>query len=529
MPQQMQGMSAGLKRALSGFTSGQKAVTGLALVGLLLVALVFSSWSSKPELVPLFTGLESVDAAAITEQLTTIGTTYDLTAGGTTVLVPQKDVYQLRIDMAAEGLPANSTSGYALLDNQGMMTSEFRQRVDYQRALEGELSKTITSIDGIAATTVHLVMPEENLFSEDARQPSASVLVKNKPGESMTPNQVQAVVNLVSSSVEGLQQENVTVADSKGNVLSTAGEDGVSLAAGDARATQTAMFEKNLQTSVEQMLAPVVGAGKAVVRVTAQLNFDRRETTSESFGGPTPAPVMTERIGNETYTGTGTVVGGVLGPENVTTPGGGASDYTKEQGDRTFGVDKVTEQTTSAPGAVERLSVAVILDDGAAPGVAPAQVQQLVMAAAGLDAARGDVVQVSRMAFDTTAAEAATAEFAQLEAGAKSQQRWAFARTAGVLLVVGLLLLYALRTMRRDRRSPVELPMLELEASQLSALEAEEAAMLAAARRLALNPPAIAPEQARRLAVQAEVGELVERQPEEVAQLLRGWLADRGQ
>lgn len=528
MPAQISKLPASLRTLFAGFTAGQKAVTALALVALLIGGVVFTSWAGKPSMVPVFTNLAASDAAAITEELNTRGTKYTLADGGATVLVPQKDVYQLRLDLSAAGLPENGKSGYELLDAQGITTSEFRQRVDYQRALEGELSKTISSIDGVEATTVHLVIPEEALFSEDGRQPSASVLVKNKPGKSLTGGQVQAVVNLVSSSVEGLTPEQVTLADAKGTVLSAAGEAGASAAAGDARAVQTAAFEKDLQTSVEQLLMPVVGSGKAVVRVKAALDFDKKATTSEIFNPEDKEPpAVSKSVTTETYEGGSPIIGGVLGPENVGNQAieGGDSRYEKGQETSALAVDKVTEQVESAPGKVERLTVAVVLDAAAAGTVSPAEVQQLVAAAAGIDPARGDVVQVSRMAFDDTAAKAAEAEFAALEAEKKSAQRWSLIRTTGVLLAVGLLLLYALRSMRRDTRTEVELPY-DVEAAQL-ALEAEHAATLAAAERRALEPPPITTEERQRLTIQGEIGELVERQPEEVAQLLRGWLADR--
>jgi flagellar M-ring protein FliF len=517
--------SDALKTTLSGFTAGQKAMTVLAVIAVLLGAVVFTSWATKPSLVPVFTNLESSDAAAITEELTTRGTQYELAEGGTTVLVPQADVYQLRLDLSAAGLPEGGEAGYELLDEQGITTSEFRQRVDYQRALEGELAKTISSIDGVAAATVHLVIPEESLFSEDGRTPSASVLIKDEVGKGMTDGQVQAVVNLVAASVEGLDHERVTVADAKGRVLSGDGQDAAGTLS-DARVTQTATFEKALQGSVEQMLTPLVGSGKAVVRVSADLDFDKRETTTESFETDKQAPLVTEKTGGEDYTGTGAVVGGVLGPENVVQENGGESTYKKAEGERTFAVGKTTEQAVSAPGAVKRLSVAVVLDAGADPQITTAAVQQLVSAAAGLDPARGDVVEVSRLAFDTTAATAAEEEFAALEAAERSAQRWALGRTVGIMLLVGLMVLYALRVMRRDRRTEIDPSTLELEAMQLQAIDLEEAAMLEAAQQLALEA-AVTPEEARRVAVQAEVSELVERQPDEVAKLLRGWLADR--
>ena len=527
MPAQLNGIVGRGKQLLAGFTSGQKAMTALALVALLIGGFAFTSWAAKPALVPVFTNLASADAAAITEQLSASGTPYELADGGSTVLVPQKDVYQLRLDLSAAGLPAGGTTGYELLDKQGITTSEFRQRVDYQRALQGELSKTISSIEGVEATTVHLVIPEEALFSDDNRQPSASVLVKTRPGAKLSSGQVQAVVNLVSSSVEGLEPAQVTLADASGNVLSSAGDDGASAAAGDARASQTATFEASLQESVQQMLAPVVGAGKAVVRVKADLDFDKRETRTERFETDRKAPTVSETTARESYEGTGQVVGGVLGPENVTTPEGGDSTYDKESTSRQYAVGKVTEKAVAAPGKVQRLSVAVILDAEAAGVVNPAEVKQLVGAAAGIDTARGDVVEVSRMTFDDSAAKAAEEELAKLEAAEKSQQRWGLLRTVAVLLVVGLVLVHAMRILRRDRRVPVTVAVQELEARQQQAIAAEEAAMLAAQARLQLAAAPADPAEERRLSVQHEIGELVERQPEEVAQLLRGWLADR--
>ncbi len=527
MPAQLSKVGGSLRTLFAGFTAGQKAVTAIALVVLLAGGFAFTSWASKPSLVPVFTNLEAGDAAAITEELTTRGTQYELADGGATVLVPKKDVYQLRLDLSAAGLPEGGKAGYELLDNVGITTSEAQQRINYQRALEGELSKTISSIEGVEATTVHLVIPEDSLFSEDTRQPTASVLVKTKPGKSFAPGQVQAVVNLVSSSVEGLDPERVTLADSKGNVLSTSTEGGLNAAAGDARATQTATYERDLQTSVQEMLTPVVGSGKAVVRVKAQLDFDKRNTTREIFGteGKTPAAV-TEKVENEKYEGGGPLIGGVLGPENVNTDlNGGNSSYEKANRTTTVAVDKVTEVATAAPGSVQRLSVAVILDAGAAGTVSPQEVEQLVSAVAGLDLARGDTIEVSRMAFDDTAAKAAEEEFAQIAAAEKSAKRMALIRTGGVLLVVGLMVLYALRTMRRDRRTPVELP-LEIDLAQQAALDAEAAAALEAAERRALEP-AMSGAHTKRLEIQGEIGDLVERQPEEVAQLLRGWLADR--
>ncbi len=526
MPPQLSKATANARVLLGGFTAGQKAVTGIAIVALLVGGFFFTSWAAKPSLVPVFTNLEPADAAAITEELTTRGTQYELAEGGATVLVPKKDVYQLRLDLSAAGLPEGGKAGYEILDDVGITTSDEQQRINYQRALEGELSKTISSIEGVEATTVHLVMPEESLFSGDARQPTASVLIKMKAGKEFDSGQVQAVVNLVSSSVEGLSPERVSVADSKWRVLSASSEGGINAAAGDVRTTQTARFEEDLENSVQEMLGAVVGTGKAVVRVNAQLDFDKKDTVRETFNPDNKqAPAVSRQSESEKYAGTDQIVGGILGPENVDTNlEDGENSYEKVKENVVLAVDKVTETATAAPGSVKRLTVAVILDAGAAGTVSPAEVEQLVAAATGTDAARGDVVEVSRMAFDDSAAKAAEEEFAQIAAAEKAAKRSSLIRTGVVLFVVLLLVLYALRTMRRDRRTPVELPY-EVDVTQ-AALEAEQAAALAAAELRALEP-AMSGAEVKRLEIKGEIGELVERQPEEVAQLLRGWLADR--
>ena len=447
---------------------------------------------------------------------------------GRTVMVPQSDVYQLRIDLSAAGLPSAGKTGYALLDNQGMTTSEFRQRVDFQRALEGELSKTISSIQDVRAATVHLVIPKETLFSDDTRQPSASVLLATKPGATLTAGQVQAVVHLVSSSVEGLDATGVTVADDQGNVLNAPGEEGASAAIGDARTAQTLAFEQGLSGSVQDMLTQLVGPGNAVVRVKAELDFDQRETMTESFQDAATAPKTSESSTSETYTGTGSTTGGVLGSELVPGPvAGGAgttNDYAKESTQASYAVGKITEQAKAAPGAVKRLSVAVMIDAEAGGNLQPSEVQSVVAAAVGLDLARGDVVEVRRLAFDDSAQQAAQAELEQAQAQAGRDQKMGWGRTGAIVLAVLVMAMLVSRSLRRDRRTPVVLSTAELEAAVLANEDSRALAMAGAPRQL---EQAVDPVDVQRIAVREEIGELVERQPDEVAQLLRGWLADR--
>ncbi|OLP66191.1 flagellar M-ring protein FliF, partial [Salmonella enterica subsp. enterica serovar Javiana] len=191
---------ARIGRTFGGFTPGQRVVTAVAAVAVLVGGAMFVSWVSKPTYAPLFTGLSTTDASAITAKLTEAGEPYTLADGGQTVMVPQADVYQKRIDLSGQGLPAgdNGTQGYSLLDKQSMTGSDFQQKVTYQRALEGELSKTIESINGVQAAVVHLAIPQDDVFSTDASAPTGSVLVKTAPGVNLSSTIVDSVVHLVA-------------------------------------------------------------------------------------------------------------------------------------------------------------------------------------------------------------------------------------------------------------------------------------------------------------------------------------------
>ncbi|MCU1375958.1 MAG: flagellar M-ring protein FliF [Actinomycetia bacterium] len=512
--------------AFEGFTRGQKTMLGIAVVAVLIGGFMFTKWSAAPSYTSLYSNLSSKDASDVTTQLTSKGVSYKLADGGATIMVPRAEVYQLRLDLSSQGLPSTGQPGYSLLDKQGITTSEFRQRVDYQRALEGELANTVGAIKGVQSATVHLVIPKDDLFSKDASKPTASVLVQEASGGSMTAGQVQAIVHLVASSVEGLDPTDVTVADGNGRVLSAPGEDG--LAAGDARTEQTTGFESQLSGSIEELLVPLVGEGHAVVRVKAALDFDKKQTTSETFGNPRgTALAVNEATSKETFTGSGTPTAtGVLGPTGGPTTGTGSGNYSKETADRGFAVDKVTEQVQTAPGKVSRLTVAVLLDAGA-KNVDRAAITALVSAAAGIDTTRGDTVQVNALKFDTSAADAAKKALQSQQATAKQSQLFAMLRTFGSLLIVALVLFFAFRSARKAtayQRVPMALPSgtIDIEPIELTAGGEHDGIDLAEL----VDPAFTALPPAKEL-VPGHLVDLIDRQPDDVAQMLRGWLSDR--
>src|SRR3954449_10535407 len=225
--------------AFKSFTPGQKAVTITAVIALVIGGYFFATWASKPSYSILFNNLSTKDASAIVDSLQKAGTSYELANDGQTILVPQDQVNDLRLTLSGEGLPGDAGTGYALLDQQGITTSDFMQHTNYQRALEGELSNTIKSIDGVEAATVHLVIPQKDVFSDDQNKTTASVLVQSSPSKPLSTQQVQAIVNLVAASVEGLDPTQVTVAGADGKVLSAGGGAAVATGGGEGSDSET--------------------------------------------------------------------------------------------------------------------------------------------------------------------------------------------------------------------------------------------------------------------------------------------------
>jgi flagellar M-ring protein FliF len=511
------------------FTPGQKAVTVLGIVALAVGGFFFANWASTPAYSPLFSNLAGTDANAIVEELTAAGVPYELADGGATVLVPQDQVYDMRLRMSGQGLPAQADTGYALLDKQGITTSDFMQHVGYQRALEGELSNTIKSIEGVKAATVHLVIPQKDIFSDDQKKPTASVLVTSQVGQELDNEQVRAIVHLVASSVEGLDPKQVTVAGQDGTVLSTGDGKGLAGGAGDVRSQQTQQFETRMNTALQGMLESVVGPGKAVVKTTADLDFDETETKSQKYTADAGVPPLSESTTRETYDGNGSA-GGVLGPDNIQVPNGnGTGNYESTTEQKNNAVGLVTETRRSAPGSVRKLSVSVLLDAKTAAAIDTAQVEQMVSAAAGLDTARGDTMAVTALPFDTSADTAAAKALA--EAGKADQQAEIFsmAKTGAMVLAILIVLFLAWRASRKSKRSALTPDELAELARMQAALEAADAgtAIEAGGGALALEGPQVDHEAEQREARQKEIAEMVSNQPDEVAQLLRGWLADR--
>lgn len=523
-------LDSGLSRArrlLGELNTGQKAISLIGVAALLLGAFMVLKWASAPSYAPLFSGLSSQDASAIVDQLDQQGVPYTLADGGSTVMVPREQVYKTRIDLSGEGLPASSggAEGYSILDNQGLSTSEFQQQTDFKRAMEGELANTVEALDGVNTAVVHLAIPEKQPFGTEQTPTTASVLVATSPGTSLGTEQVQAIVHLVASSVDGLDPANVTVADATGRVLTA--PDGQGGLDSTVRDQQVEAVQNDLQQRLQVMLDRVVGAGNSTVQVTANLDFDKTVTETTDYQQDQDQPTLSESTSKEVYDG-GTLgatagVGGVVGQDGQTdgtgTTGGTGSGYTQKSTTLDHAIDTTVQRIETTPGAIKDLHIGVMLDQATTKAVSATDIQNQIAAIAGIDPRRGDTIDVTQIPFDRSAEAANAAELKAAEAAASGAQQQDLIRN-GVL--VGLVLvgsfIYFLRsrrhTQQRQEATSYVVEQLRAEQTRVAALEAAVPALAAA-------------ELTEEEQLRQELDRLVEQQPEDVAALLRGWLTER--
>jgi flagellar M-ring protein FliF len=451
-------------RVWRGLSRGQQmglAAVVLALGGLLVIV---STVGHGPDSAIAFSGLSNDDEAAIVQKLKDAKIPYELQDGGT-IRVPSGQVQEARLATAGMGLggkPATG-SGFELFNQPSFGQTEFTQKVNYQRALENELARSIDQMDAVDTARVHLVIPEQTLFSSQQQPTTASVMLKLKPGKRLDTAQARSISNLVAGSVEGLKPQNLTIVDVNGTTLTP--DDGVGSTTGlsnkqlDAQRGYESATERNLQA----MLDNVLGPGKATVRVSAVMNWDQIEQTNETYtpGDPTQTPVLTNHTITETSNG-GAAAGGVPGAasNNASVPtyqgGNGSTGATsKTDTETTYQLNKSVQKTVRAPGAVTRLSVSVMLDDDPNnPNATLVQsVQNAVNAAAGIDATRGDVLTVTSLPFNRQ--EIASAQ-AEMDQAAQKQQLMDYLHLAALAVGPLLMLVVLFFLLRRGRKRQVE-------------------------------------------------------------------------
>src|SRR5213083_857540 len=400
----------------------------IGAVGLVSMAAVLGLawWAQRPLYRPLFTNLAERDASAIVEALKSEKVPFQLEDGGRAVLVPAERQYELRLALASRGLPEGGGVGFEIFDKQTLGQTDFLQRLNYQRALQGELGRTIGQLGGVESARVHLALPERSLFVAEDRRPSASVVVKLIQGRTLSAAQIDGIVHLVAASVAGLAADGVTVVDESGRMLTTDRRGGETVGASSTALEMQASIERQLAERVESMLAAVVGRDKAVARVAATLEVARVERTEETYD-PERTALRTQRTTREQPTGARTG-GGAPGVQSNLTNDPAATTEPKGRRDesQSYEVSKVVSHTVAPAGVVKQLSVAVLIDGtytgaGAARKFTPrpaeevARLKELVKNAVGFSEARGDRIEITSVPFQSEPAAAGEGVLAALD------------------------------------------------------------------------------------------------------------------
>jgi flagellar M-ring protein FliF len=496
--------------AYKAFTAAQLVLGGLLLVVTIVGGIYFMSWVTAPSYVVLTSGVTAKDAADITAKLTSDGVAYKLTGGGTTIMVPQSKLDTEHIALAAAGLPKGTSGGWDIINKEGLTTSSFRQQVDYQQALEGEIAGTLQSMDGISTAQVHLVMPQQSLYSDTQQPARASVMLTTS--SQIASSQVKSVVQLVASAVPNLDANNVTVTDSEGHLLSSEGG-----GSSDQVAAQ-ASYEDALAAQAQSMLDSVLGVGKSVVRINAVLDSSSTDTTTKTVDTTKSAPASST-TSNEQYTGAAAnnASGQLTGTNTTSTTSTNSPSalYTKSATSTTMDNGEQLQHNLQPPGAVKRLTVSVAVDASANAPTAP-QLEKMIGNAVGYDTTRGDALTVTNTPFAASTA----IKSAKPASGAKTSTMVSTAVAGAMLLIITLLLA---RSMRRPKVTAVDLPADLAGQQQLAAAGNGRGALTAGGSPTAVG----AGTGPRALPAGGEsiLGSVDDR-GDEVALLLRGWLSE---
>ncbi|MEI7941795.1 MAG: flagellar basal-body MS-ring/collar protein FliF [Candidatus Riflemargulisbacteria bacterium] len=346
-------------------------------------------WGTRPDFVTLYAGLAEESTGEVVKKLDEKNIPYKIGPNGSSIMVPSKLVRSLRVELATEGIPKGAASGYELFDQFKLGVTEFTQKVNYQRALESELAKTITSISQIRAARVHLVMPEESVFVSDKEKTTAS-LVLDIVGGSLSQGQINGIVHLVASSVKGLSPKDITIVDTNSNVLYVYEDDGLIDSGLSMRQMNVQkQYEGAMESRIASMLTQIFGSNSSVVRVNVRMNFDKLESESEIFM-PADDPILRSARTME-ESGNGSNASNMANTDK--------SNYAKTDETTNYEVSKKIEKFVKAPGYIEKISVAVILDRQITDEQS-ASLKEAISSAAGIDATRGDAISLSNLTFD---------------------------------------------------------------------------------------------------------------------------------
>lgn len=523
----MDGFFNNFKTFLQDLTFGQKASLIGVVVGAIALMAVVGFWVNRPDYALLFGNLSSADAGRIVETLQDDRVKYQLRDSGTAVYVPRQDVYELRLRFAGEGVVSDGPVGYELFDAGTLGMTDFMQKLNLKRALEGELARTISAIRQVDIARVHLVMPERSPFRETQASASASVVLQLLGNSRLTQDQIEGISALVAGAVEGMDNSQVTVLDTRGNMLSNpAHYDGDRLEVSNQLRHQRSI-EQHLTEKGQSMLDQILGPGNALVRVAASLDFTRSIAEHDVIDPESATVVSEERLDEQ-----------------------GGFDASATSSVRNYEISRTRERSEKSVGDISYLTVSVILNykqsaeaDAGAPVFEPydpteiTDIESLVRNAVGFNAGRGDQITTHQTRFDTSVDERIATDIREQR---KQEQLHLILRYAVMLLAIGVAVWLILSATRRVSKA-VEAGHPVFLADPMRAGSVHDSDHGSSAHALEegdgeymlvddVYSAKLSPEAKARLKAKhgmfEEIKSQVLEQPEETAELFRSWMAE---
>ena len=491
-------------------------LAGAAAAVFLVLAVITFSLSRGPRYEVLFSQLAPADAAEVLQQLDESGIPYRIEQGPqgyAVILVPPEAVYRTRIQLAAQGIPSRGSVGFEIFDQSQFGMTEDVRRINLRRALAGELERTIRAIDAVQDARVQLSIPEERLFISQQQSPTAAVMVTLRPGRRLSAEQVRAIQRLVASTVEGLDPDDVFVADNLGNPLSDQLAQ-LSSASGVTQVEKQLLIQSALSSEyarqIRSLLEGPFGVGRVEAMVNVEINFEMAEEIIKAFEAPngTRGIVRSQQVIEESFEGQGAPPGGVPGVESnipgfpAVAAATGESEYFRSEEIINYEINETQVRRVIPPGAIRRISVAVLID-GDLTDAQEAAVASTIASALGIDPARGDRVSVDSLPFAASVALASAAEEAARTIWGLPAQ---YAYAAAALLAILVLLYWQLRRRRAESARGVDVVV-------------DEEEVLLPERELTT-------EERRRQHMREQLIRMAKESPKEIAKLIRSWLME---
>ena len=506
-------------------------IAGASLVLLIAIIAASAMYGGKPDMVPLFSNMETKDAGEVAAKLKELKVNYEIIENkqGATINVAAADVHEARLQLATEGLPRGN-KGFEIFDDSKLGVTEFQNKVNYLQALQGELTRTIEQIEAVEKARVHIVMPEDSLYKKNEKPATASIMLMLKPNVQLSKKEIKGIVNLTSKSVQGLNPENITVVDETGKILNDPDDDEENTVSYQTltQIEMTRKVQERVQRDVQSLLDQALGEGRSYVRVNVELDFDQRQRDRQTY---TPVVddsgiIRSEQIVNESYSGTSNQPGGPAGtqsniPGYVAVENQSNADYSKKEVTKNYEINEETEKTVASPGSIKRVNVAVLVNED----ITQAQqesIQRSVASAVGIVEERGDTVSVEPLPFSTELADRRAAEE---QAEKERQERNMYIAIALVLLIVCGIVAYYIRRKRERERLAAE----AAEAARLAEEEErrrEEEARAAAIASGEVAAEELTPEELAQQNERLAIEELIRNKPADMAMLIKTWLAE---